>query len=61
MPGRGWVYARDQTEAGEVKGGAAAAAAKVQNQKITVILSSQVSPRTTTINVSNLGDTLEEY
>lgn len=37
MLGWGWLYARDQTEAGEVKGGAAAAAAKVQNT-ITITL-----------------------
>lgn len=37
MLGCGWLYARDQTEAGEAKGGAAAAAAKVQNT-ITITL-----------------------
>lgn len=37
MLGWGWLYARDQTEAGEAKGGAAAAAAKVQNT-ITITL-----------------------
>lgn len=33
MPGCGWAYAHNQTEAGEVKGGAAAAAAKVENTR----------------------------